>query len=264
MTNRDNDVHTVEEMYEHNDLSKCSLFVGGYINFGIYVNFDQNKEMSYNERLDSEKKVYLVIAEQLQLNENSIILDVACGKGLGTTLIYETFRPKCIYGIDLPNQIKRANLSNPNNKAVIFTPGLASQIPFENSYFNGISCIGGLIYFEKVKSFFEESYRVLKPNGKLSIATYLGISPDSKETMKNYIPPIKEGYEYVYDHTYLKNLLKKTGFRVSFQNIGKNVFFGFDKWVSQTAYKGTWSENWLKSYKHGLIDYFLILAEKKG
>lgn len=28
-------VHTVSEMYEENDLSECSLFVGGYINTKI-------------------------------------------------------------------------------------------------------------------------------------------------------------------------------------------------------------------------------------
>jgi len=219
--------HTVEEMYEENDLSTCSIFVGGYINFGIYNNFNKDKEMTYEERLQSEKEVYLSTAKRLNINSENTVLDVACGLGLGTILIYEDIKPKNITGIDFPNQIERAKLRlksiKKETEPIKFVAGSATEIPFEANYFDGITCVGGLIYFDNIKKFIQESYRVLKSNGKLSIATYLGVTENANEKMKELIHPIKEGFEFANDLSTIEKLLKENGFEAKFERIGSRV-----------------------------------------
>jgi hypothetical protein len=48
-----------------------------------------------------------------------------------------------------------------------------------------------------------------------------------------------------------------------FESIGERVWHGFDAWMAQTEFKGSWGRNWLKAYHRGLIDYFLVTAAKE-
>lgn len=59
-------------------------------------------------------------------------------------------------------------------------------------------------------------------------------------------------------------MLDKVGFKnIKIESIGKNVWHGFDKWISQQSeFKNTWNRNWYKAYQNNLIDYYEITAEK--
>ena len=56
----------IETMYGSADLSTCSLFAGGYINFGYWKNINLLKKISESERILSEKNLYnFQLTEQL-------------------------------------------------------------------------------------------------------------------------------------------------------------------------------------------------------
>jgi hypothetical protein len=45
--------------------------------------------------------------------------------------------------------------------------------------------------------------------------------------------------------------------------LGEHIWRGFDAWIDQTEFKDSWGRNWLTAYNRGLIDYYVVTADKK-
>jgi hypothetical protein len=45
--------------------------------------------------------------------------------------------------------------------------------------------------------------------------------------------------------------------------LGEHVWHGFDAWIGQTEFRDSWGRNWLEAYNCGLIDYYLVRADKR-
>jgi len=76
-----------------------TMFVGELINFG-YWHGKIDGIISINERIESEKELYRYVAKKLAISRQDRILEIGCGLGFGTVLVFQEFKPAKIIGID--------------------------------------------------------------------------------------------------------------------------------------------------------------------
>ncbi|MEM2352305.1 MAG: class I SAM-dependent methyltransferase [Thermoproteota archaeon] len=146
-------------------------------------------------------------------------LDVGCGDGLLGTLVQDRFEE--IWGVDISDQAielaKRRGIKA--YKVNLNVEGL----PFEDGYFDSITCLSTLQLIYDVIFALRECNRVLRPSGELILAV---------PNMRSYWRIFKlvvlgdfprtscdsEGYDggtlHYFCYRNLRNLLSKTGFKV--------------------------------------------------
>lgn len=260
-------VDSIEQMYSSYDLSKWSLFTGGYTNFGYWKTVNKNGVISVYERLESEKNLYRLVLEKIGISNQDTVLEVACGMGVGSALIVEEFCPQSIQAIDFcVAQVERAKTLNKKfieNKKLDFQVGFAEKIPFDSEHFDIVFSIESAQHFSSIDSFIKESYRVLKPGGRLALATFFATIQESSEAAASMIKTVKDDIDRLIPIEDVLKMLQENGFKnIKIESIGKNVWPHFDKWVSQSEFKDTWNRNWNKAYEQNLIDYYVITAKK--
>lgn len=104
----------------------------------------------------------------LPINENTKVLDIACGKGLTTIQLAKQFNCQVV-GIDiLENSIKEAK-ENARKKGVsdlvTFQQADAENLPFNNNEFDISIAQAMLILINDKTKIIRETARVLKPGG---------------------------------------------------------------------------------------------------
>lgn len=149
------------------------------------------------------------------------ILDL--GSGYGKHSIYLSQNDFNVTSIDINKQAiewleKYIHANHVSNINVIKAD--IKDLPFENDYFDGIICSSVIHHqgLKEIKNSISEMYRVLKPNGYISV-NFMSIEDDSfglgKEIEKNTFVGSREGEEnmphYYTDIDELKELFK--GFR---------------------------------------------------
>ena len=109
------------------------------------------------------------IIPEIDLKDDIKLLDVACGKGkLLFTLagILKSFEFK---GIDVSEKMigrcKKKNIFS----EIEFLVSPADKLPFDDNYFDIITCTNAVSLFSQRVKAIDEMYRVLKPKGKLYI-----------------------------------------------------------------------------------------------
>lgn len=259
---------TMEKMYDEYDLSKWSLFSGGFINFGYWKSLKKGQAISESDRTESEKNLYRHLARKLDISKKDKVLEVACGLGLGSSLILNEFSPSEIKAIDISRaQIERAKEINhkeiKNSKKLDFQIGNAEKIPFQSNAFEKVFSIEAAQHFSSIDAFVKESYRVLKPKGKFAVTTFFATSKESQEKVTPMIKTVQDGIDQLIPITEMRKMLEDTGFKnIKIESIGKNVWPGYDKWIAQSEFKDTWNKNWYRAYQEKLLDYYEITAEK--
>lgn len=260
---------SVAEMYDQDDLSACSLFAGNFINFGFWENPLSKDPISVAQRIESEKNLYRFVVNKLGISKDDKLLEIACGQGVGSSLAMAEFNPKEIHGIDFSKaQISRAKKVNSDiiqkhSERIFFQEGAAESIPYGPDSFEKIFSIEAIQHFENLEKFAKEAYRVLKPGGKLAVASFFGTSDRSNKSLATMIQTIKDGIDKATPIYQFEEILKLNGFKnVEIESIGNHVWLGYDRWVAQGDFKNSWTRNWYKGYQKGLIDYYLITAEK--
>lgn len=129
------------------------------------------------------------IIEWLQLDGSSGLLDVACGSGGPAMRIAE--KSGCsVTGIDVnakaisearSGALRNGLDSRSDFRIVDGTP----ELPFENSSFEGVTCIDAVNHLPDRRSVFAEWHRVLTPGGRLAITDPIVITgPLTDEEMR--------------------------------------------------------------------------------
>ncbi|MFB0526482.1 MAG: methyltransferase domain-containing protein, partial [bacterium] len=134
--------------------------------------------------------------DNLNLPKNSKILDVGCGVGVMAKEIAD--RGYEIAGIDYSyNMVKKAKdiCSVNTNSSINFLRGDIESLPFKDSIFNVVLCLGVISYVKSEHKALHEMSRILKPGGtmilsilnKLSITKCIDISVVVKRKLEKMV-----------------------------------------------------------------------------
>jgi SAM-dependent methyltransferase len=167
------------------------------------------------------------------IKEGDVVLDLGSGAGfdcfLASKKVGDTGR---VIGVDMtPEMIKKAreNVIKYNYKKVEFKLGEIENLPIENNSIDVIisNCVINLS--PDKQKVFQESYRVLKKNGKMFVSDIVLLGELSKEQKKN--PDLLSGCVAgaLQKEDYL-NIIRKVGFKVN--------ILGEDREISKTQYQG--------------------------
>ncbi|HED06236.1 MAG TPA: methyltransferase domain-containing protein [Ignavibacteria bacterium] len=115
--------------------------------------------------------------EILQLKGNEHILDVASGTGEpGLTL--STLLPEGrVTGSDLSENMVEIAIEHTKQRGIINYQSEvcdASNMPFENNFFDHVICRFGIMFFPDIEGSLREMTRELKPGGKLIVTVWAG------------------------------------------------------------------------------------------
>lgn len=105
------------------------------------------------------------------ISKKSSLLDVACGTG-DFAITAKKFGVEKIIGADLSiNMLKIFNQKSNWSKGKIVQT-VAEFVPFKNNIFSHITVAFGVRNFYDIKKGFESFYRILKPNGKVTVLEF--------------------------------------------------------------------------------------------
>lgn len=117
------------------------------------------------------------IITQLNLKETDVVLDIAAGTGEpGLTIATKVKRGKVII-TDLADDmlaIAREQAESKGLKNVETIACDACELPFGDNTFDAISCRFGYMFFPDMLLAAKEMARVLKPGGRIAVATWNG------------------------------------------------------------------------------------------
>lgn len=256
-------------MYGADDLSSSAIFSGNFINFGYWQEFTLGL-ISLNERTESQANLYRTVLRHLEIAPTDVALEVGCGMAVGTALALREFNPRAVHGLDLsPAQLDRARRINAGLLAhqpdrFVLRQGSALNIPYTGEQFDKCYSVEAAQHFENLAAFASETHRVLKPGGRLAVTTFFLPYPAAIAELRELLETVDNGVDVVVAVDSFRDDLLEAGFAdVRIHNIGDRVWHGFDAWMGQTEYRDTSGRNWLAAYQRGLIDYYLITADKK-
>ena len=116
------------------------------------------------------------VADAAQIRSGQRVLDVACGTGILTREIFRRAGNNGdVYGLDLdPGMLSIAADLEPE---ITWQSGNAESLPYENQYFDAVTCHFGLMFFTDRVEAIREMLRVLKPGGNLAVIVWASL-PD--------------------------------------------------------------------------------------
>jgi tocopherol O-methyltransferase len=228
-----------------------------------------------------------ILAEKAGIRQTDYVLDAGCG--IGGSAIYLAKRFNCrVKGITISEkQVKQAdeNAENHNLSSLLsFENKDYCNTGYDNNSFTLIWALESVGTAADKKSFIKESYRILKPGGRLILADYfktVNINTDNNKIMKSWLHNwaisdldtvedfsnklTEAGYKNVIIEDYTKNIMlsARRMYLLSFPGYVAiklyNIFHNATPF-SRTHYKA--SLNQYRALKRGYWRYNIILAEK--
>ena len=206
-------------------------------NMFLNLGYDNLNESPINSIVDTQKRMVDVVTSKF--NKDGTWLDVGSGTGAPACYLAEKYNGINIEGINIVKpQIEKANdLAKKNDfeSKVKFNYGDAQEIPYEDNYFENIYAIESAFHFEEKIRFANESTRVLKPAGKISIADivirpkYLKLRDWYKVSIAKHGLATKE----FYNNDKWTALLKNSGFTdIKVVDITQNVSNVLPHWIN--------------------------------
>jgi ubiquinone/menaquinone biosynthesis C-methylase UbiE len=121
------------------------------------------KIVSYRRQ---ESGLYQEIASNLPLDGPVRVLDVGTGTGLQLKAIHDLQPEAALFGLDLSApaiEIARTALEDLD---VDLRVGNIREAPFEDDFFDVVTCNASMSYWENPRRCFNEIYRILNPGGE--------------------------------------------------------------------------------------------------
>lgn len=252
------------------------------IHFGYY---DQETKNHYQSLLNMNA----VLAGLAQISKTDRVLDAGCGYGGSAMWLAKNIGCE-VSGISpVPYQIKKADHFAKKfqiSDKVNFEVGDYARTSFPDNSFTVVWGLESLVHAESEKNVIQESYRLLKPGGRIVIAEYmLRENPPLSDAEKELISPWLKGWAMpnLQTPTEYKEMLLEAGFtNINFSDITENVRPSMDKlekilwWrafpakivyqlkvISPDHYGNVEASDCLiKTLKMGLWGYRVVTAEK--
>ena len=192
------------------------IVLGGTKHFGFYP--DTKKYITEKKAQDFMQDL---IAKNLNIKKNQLILDAGCGQGVVSTYLVKKYGCKIIGITIVPFEVHKArNLAK--------TLGLMdveyhlmdySNTRFNDNQFDAIYTMESFVHSPTTIKTIQEFFRILKPGGRLALFEYTK-APDSK-----FSPQEKESLDLIIEgsamaslnnmeHNSFSILLKKVGFKL--------------------------------------------------
>jgi cyclopropane fatty-acyl-phospholipid synthase-like methyltransferase len=137
------------------------------------------------------------------------VLDVGCGLGATTQRAKQRWPEASVHGLNISStQINHCCQSVTDCQFHVMD---AARLKFASSSFDFLFSVEAAFHFNTRQSFFEESFRVLKPSGIIAIADIL--LEDSQDAEKMYLWDVKQ-YNQLSDLSAYAKALESVGFQV--------------------------------------------------
>lgn len=181
---------------------------------------DENPSSFMRYELISRKKTLFNLFDTLVAEKNKTVLDIGCGIGNYLEELYK--RGHKINGIDIAENMLQTSRER-LKKYIEFPPLCRTDIenlPFPDSHFDVIFCVGVLEYLKSDARSFEEISRVLKPNGLLFF-TLPGLL-----SIKNFLDPyyvFYKGWKFLFKRIQKKKSKSQKG--IGLKDIALNSEF---------------------------------------
>ena len=135
--------------------------------------------------------MYNSVVTNVHLNENSKILDIGYGNGYLIQRLYKKFHCN-IFGIDISEDMKNAAIKR-NHQAVVdkkvnLMVGNCCDLNFEDGFFEAVTSVNTIYFWEDTEKGLSEIYRVLKKDATFYNVVY------SKEWLE-HISYTKKGFK---------------------------------------------------------------------
>jgi len=173
-----------------------------------------------------------LVAKNLDLKENQIVLDAGCGQGVVSTYLAKKFGPN-IFGITLiPFEVEKAQerakklgVQDRTDYQVMDY----SATGFSDNYFDSIYTTETLSHSPDIRKTLREFLRILKPGGKIAFFEYT-LAPDEEFSQweKKILDVVIEGSAMMglkdFRHDQFTGVVKNAGFeKVKEQDITENI-----------------------------------------
>lgn len=115
------------------------------------------------------------IIENLNIKEDDVVLDVACGTGEPGLTIAGMAKKGRVTGTDVADKMLAIAKENADKKQVKnyeTTTCDVCEMPFDESSFDKVSCRMGFMFFPDMQMASDEMYRVLKTGGKMATSVW--------------------------------------------------------------------------------------------
>lgn len=184
----------------------------------------------YNEHVER----YLFASKFI---ENKFVLDIACGTGYGTNIMFNNGRPKFMLGVDRSTEAIDYALNHYAVGCIDFKKMEAPILNLEDEFFDCVVSFETLEHIVDQKKMIEEFNRVLKKDGLLILST-----PNKQVTAWDNPFHVKE-----LTRQELEELLKP--YFYSFNWLGQRTIENFPNWATKLHIR-----RFLKKYRMH-IDY---------
>lgn len=153
------------------------------------------------------RAMYRSVVANIHLSNTSRVLDIGYGNGYVIKMLYKEFKPD-IFGIDISEDMKIAatkrNYKAINDKKLTLDIGDCCDLNFEDNFFEAITSVNTIYFWQDTEKGLSEIYRVLKKGGTFYNAVY------SKEWLQK-TSYTKKGFK-LFSKEELVLLGKNTGF----------------------------------------------------
>jgi len=97
--------------------------------------------------------------------------------------------------------------------------------------------------------------------GELAITAHFSTSQSSHNKLHEEGLLMQEGIDQLAPIQTMLEALAIAGYKnIHHESIGKHVFEGYERWITQINTQTPWSHNIYQSYRKGYIDYYVITA----
>jgi 2-polyprenyl-3-methyl-5-hydroxy-6-metoxy-1,4-benzoquinol methylase len=166
----------------------------------------------------------LMYREFLVAVENKLVLDIACGCGMGTKMLAS--RALRVHGYDIDKESIDFAKEHYNALNIKYDVGDIKQIPEIDSLFDTVVSVETFEHVEEVEKVISEVYRVLKPNGIWCFTTPNGERYPDHKIVKYHVKHYTEKELHSLLDSKFEIYVRKTGLEPDMTVYFKRPTFG--------------------------------------